>query len=202
MSNTKVICGLGNPGTQFTNTPHNSGFRVIDHLETALDKNFLFSEEGKEYQYTKYEYEGNTVYLIKTLFYYNLTGTVLGKFLNDMKLVINDNVDLLIVHDELDIDLGKIKVVASGSTGNSNGCKNIDEVLGLNGNWNRIKVGIKPDYKLTDKVNYVIGPLPLDKPHPLNVGELLALNAAMLWLSKGIMPAMNVFNTKVKEDVI
>jgi peptidyl-tRNA hydrolase, PTH1 family len=217
LSNIRVICGLGNPREQYKDSPHNAGFRVIEGLAKQLDiyckspeeslLRAIFQEKGwlyigeqatEAYSFRKYQYDDVKVYLLTPLLFMNLSGAAINRFIWDEDIYFDKTTDLLVVYDELDIPFGDIKVVATGSAGNNNGCKNIDEVLGLNGKWHRVKVGTQPSYKVLDKLKYVIEPIPKDYETPMLESEQKAQRACLSWVHNGIQTAMNFFNTKPK----
>ena len=153
----KIIVGLGNPGKKYEKTRHNTGFLVMDEvikkLEIELDK------EKFEAIYTIYKHKGEKIYFVKPLTYMNNSGLAVSALMNYYKLSIED---LLVVYDDLDLPVGKIRLRESGSCGGQNGMRSIIDLLGTN-KIKRIRVGIGND-KLIPTVDYVLGKvLPEDK---------------------------------------
>lgn len=221
MSKIRVIVGLGNKGPEYQNTPHNAGFRTIDRLNQMLRSNvdaspeerllraifsepsafkFTRREEGsaRQYSFTKFISDSKEVYLVKPLLFMNNSGFAIDAFLGLENLDINRSTELLVVYDELDIPMGNIKVAAAGSPGNNNGCKNIDAVLALQGNWNRVKVGTAPPFKVYDKIGYVLSDTQPKYVEDITAGEELAASACIDWIDKGIDKTMSIYNQKVK----
>ena len=130
-----VICGLGNPGKKYTGTRHNVGFRFIDKIKKEYKFNLLKKDKSKEILRGKIKRK--EFYLIKPLTYMNLSGFPLATFLHYYKVPINN---LTVVHDDLDLILGKIKVKKGGGNAGHNGLLNIDEVIG--NSYNRLRIGI------------------------------------------------------------
>ena len=120
----KLIVGLGNPGKKYENTRHNTGFAVIDRtlakLNVELDKNKFNAD------YTMINRNGEKIYILKPLTYMNLSGEAVVPF---MKYFNIDPEDLVVVHDDLDLPVGKIRLRQSGSCGGQNGMRNIIDLL-------------------------------------------------------------------------
>lgn len=145
----KLIVGLGNPGKEYENTRHNIGFDVVDNY---LKKLGIEANKNKfEGLYVESNIKGEKVVFVKPQKYMNLSGEVVRKYYDFYKVNIED---ILIIHDDLDQDLGKIKLKRNSSSGGHNGIKNIELHLGTK-NYKRLKVGISND-KNIDTKNYVL----------------------------------------------
>ena len=146
----KMIVGLGNPGNEYENTRHNIGFMIVDNYakKYRLDR---FKEKFNGL-YTKVYRNGEYYILLKPLSYMNLSGNVVGKFANFYKIKPED---ILIIHDDLDLPVGKIKIKSKGSSGGHNGIKSI--IANLNTEvFPRFKVGISKNDNIDTK-DYVLG---------------------------------------------
>ena len=130
-----VICGLGNPGRKYTDTRHNVGFKFIDKIRTEYKFEILKKNKSKEIFRGKIKRQ--ECYLFKPLTYMNLSGYPLAKFLNYYKIPIKN---LIVVHDDLDLIIGKIKVKKGGGNAGHNGLISIDEIIG--NTYNRLRIGI------------------------------------------------------------
>ena len=142
----KLIVGLGNPGEEYENTRHNVGFMVLDkYIDPSSYKkkdNYLISEKLVD---------GEKYYFVKPLTYMNESGQAVRKVVDYYKIDISD---ILIIYDDMDFNIGSIKLKASGSSGGHNGIKSIIKCLGTE-DFKRLRVGIsKPE---GDKINYVLG---------------------------------------------
>jgi PTH1 family peptidyl-tRNA hydrolase len=146
----KLIVGLGNPGREYEMTRHNIGFMAIDRIVASLGICFDRNKFNGSYCVTCVN--GEKVMFLKPLEYMNLSGNVLGRF---VKFFCIDISDILIIHDDLDLDLGRIKLKSHGSSGGHNGLKNIEANLGTQG-YKRLKIGISNDKRLDTK-DYVLG---------------------------------------------
>lgn len=145
----KLIIGLGNPGKGYENTRHNVGFSLLDVI--AKDKGFSFNNEKFNAKYVEINIDGERVILIKPLSYMNLSGIVVKKYMDYFKI---SKDDILVIQDDLDMVLGKIKFVYNSSSGGHNGIKNIEENISTR-EYVRLKIGISND-KDVDTKDYVL----------------------------------------------
>ena len=145
----KLIVGLGNPGKEYENTRHNIGFMSVDKI--IHEKN-LTEKEKFNGKYYEYNINNEKIIILKPQNYINLSGKVINKFVNYFKIDIND---ILIIHDDLDLPVGKIKLRMSGGSGGHNGLKDIENCLKTK-NYKRVKVGISNN-KNIDTKDYVLG---------------------------------------------
>ncbi len=185
----KLIVGLGNPGKEYENTRHNAGFKFID--EYAKSKGLTFNQNKFKGLYTTFINNGEKIILLKPQKYMNLSGEVVRDFVNFFKINIED---ILIICDDLDTPLGKIKIKYKGSSGGHNGLKNIEQNLNTN-EYKRIKIGISND-KNQDRINYVIGKMPKEDLEKLN--EVISHSPEILndYLTLKFDNLMNKYNTK------
>lgn len=171
----KLIVGLGNPGKKYENTRHNTGFAVIDRtlakLNVELDKNKFNAD------YTMINRNGEKIYILKPLTYMNLSGEAVVPF---MKYFGIEPEDLVVVHDDLDLPVGKIRLRQSGSCGGQNGMRNIIDLLG-DSNIKRIRVGIGKD-PLIPVVDYVLGKTKKEDLKVYNQALDKASDALIYWL--------------------
>lgn len=146
----KLIVGLGNPGKKYENTRHNLGFMILDNY--LLKHNLSFSKTKYSGLYCELVLENEHIILLKPQKYINLSGEVIEKYIKYFKLNISD---ILIINDDLDIELGKYKLKASGSSAGHNGLKNIEQCLKTS-EYKRLKIGISNNKEI-DSINYVLG---------------------------------------------
>ena len=145
----KLIVGLGNPGKEYENTRHNIGFMSVDKI---INEKNLTEKEKFNGKYYEYNINNEKIIILKPQSYINLSGQVINKFVNYFKI---DTDDILIIHDDLDLPVGKIKLRMSGGSGGHNGLKDIENCLKTK-NYKRIKVGISNN-KNIDTKDYVLG---------------------------------------------
>ena len=133
----QLIVGLGNPGTEYENTRHNAGFRWVDAIADA--KRASWKKETKFSGWTsKVEEGGREFALLKPATFMNVSGRSVGAYLRFYKL---EPGAMLVVHDELDLPPGTVKLKRGGGTGGHNGLEDIVEVLGTKDFW-RLRIGI------------------------------------------------------------
>lgn len=146
----KLIVGLGNPGKSYSNTRHNIGFMCID----KLCEFFNVKLDSKKFNglYTQFNYKGEKIMLLEPQKYMNLSGEVIRPFIDFFKISIDD---VLIICDDLDTEVGNIRLRYKGSSGGHNGLKDIEKHLGTQ-NYKRIKIGISNN-KMIDTKDYVLG---------------------------------------------
>lgn len=185
----KLIVGLGNPGPQYSWTRHNAGFMVLDRLSrlsgiSVTRKAFSgLAGDGN--------WEGERVYLLKPQTFMNLSGRSVAEALRFYKLSL---ADLIVVHDDLDIPFGKVKLKEGGGHGGHNGLRSLAQELG-SPNYARIRIGIgRPLHG--DVVNYVLANFAKEEMDSL-LGVLDgALDALEMMLKDGMPKAMSIFNAK------
>ena len=146
----KLIVGLGNPGKEYEKTRHNIGFMTIDKYADKLGVSI--TKEKYNGLYAETIINSEKVILLKPQSYINLSGEVIRRFIDFYKIDIED---ILIIHDDLDLEVGTYRVKQHGSSGAHNGLKNIELHLGTQ-EYKRIKIGISNN-KLMDTKDYVLG---------------------------------------------
>lgn len=141
----KLIVGLGNPGEERKNTRHNIGFIILD--EYLKHNNWKKEPLALVYK----ERKGNEeILFVKPTTYMNLSGSAVKKYIDYYKINIKD---ILIIQDDLDLELGKIKIKANSSSGGHNGIKDIINQLKTN-EFKRLKIGIS--HPKNNTIDYVI----------------------------------------------
>lgn len=185
----KLIVGLGNPGREYENTRHNIGFIFIDKLAESLG--LSIKKEKFNGLYVETIINGEKVLLLKPLSYMNLSGEVVIKYVNFFKIRIED---ILIINDDLDMDFGRIRLKASGSSGGHNGLRNIENHLNTK-NFKRLKFGIANN-KEVDTKDYVLGKF--SKEEMEKISDLTAEIIALLkdFVSINFDNLMNKYNRK------
>ena len=155
----KLIVGLGNPEQKYLPTRHNVGFWVLDSLAQELSKKFTLSKKY-ESELFEYEYETKLFHMMKPLSYINNSGKPIKKFIKNKNI---NPENILIIYDDLDLDVGKIRLKLDGGSGGHNGLNSIIEQIGSKNFW-RLRVGIGKPYQKNEVINYVLGkPSQFDK---------------------------------------
>ena len=148
----KLIVGLGNPGKEYENTRHNMGFMAIDMFAKNHQVTFNKSKFGGIYG--EFRYKNEKIILLKPQKYINLSGEVIRDYLKFFKIPMDQ---LLVISDDLDLDLGRIRLRYQGGSGGHNGLKNIELHLKTK-KYKRIRIGISNN-KEVDTKDYVLGRL-------------------------------------------
>lgn len=146
----KLIIGLGNPGKEYENTRHNTGFMAID--EYAKVNNINFNKNKFDGLYADILVNNEKVILLKPQKYMNLSGEVIYKYMDYFKI---KKEDILVIYDDMDLEVGSFKIRYKGGSAGHNGLKNIESNISSN-EYKRIKIGISKN-KNIDTVNYVLG---------------------------------------------
>lgn len=150
----KLIVGLGNPGKEYEGTRHNVGFMAIDKIAEAHC--VPLNSHKMNGLYGIFNYRNEKIILLKPQTYMNLSGEAVEAFAHYFKISIDD---ILIISDDLDMEVGKIKLKYKGSSGGHNGLKNIELHLHTQ-EYKRLKIGISRN-KNYDTKDYVLGKFPL-----------------------------------------
>ena len=183
----KVIVGLGNPGAQYANTPHSVGFEVVDAIVAELG---LEWETKKAFSclMAKGVFAGVPVLLVKPQTYMNLSGDSVAPV---VKYHNATPADLIVVQDDIDIPLGRLRIRKNGSCGGHNGIRNIIERLGSQ-SFIRLKVGVGKDK--SNVIGHVLGKF--DPASRTTVDKVVSasVQAVASILRDGADKAMNVFN--------
>lgn len=183
----KLIAGLGNPGIKYTRNRHNVGFMLLSHLARA--EHVEFNRQRFNAQLTEIKLDGERVLLVKPQTYMNLSGSAVGKLAAFYRL---PRTDVMVVYDDLDLPLGKIRLRANGSSGGHHGMESIINYLGGN-DIPRLRIGIgRPDPK--QDVGHVLGNFSKGEQSILDDVLQRAENALRVWAKDGIVKAMNEYN--------
>lgn len=148
----KLIVGLGNPGKEYENTRHNMGFMAIDTFAKNHQVTLNKSKFGGIYG--EFRYKDEKIILLKPQKYINLSGEVIRDYLKFFKIPMDH---LLIISDDLDLELGRIRLRYQGGSGGHNGLKNIELHLKTK-KYKRIRIGISNNKEMDTK-DYVLGRL-------------------------------------------
>lgn len=145
----KIIVGLGNPGKEYVNTRHNIGYMFVDEVAKSFGFSFTL-DKAKRAEIAQGTIKGVRVVLVKPITYMNLSGESLRLVMDYYKVEVED---VIVIHDDLDLPTGKIRIRANGSSGGHNGLKSIISNIKTQ-EFKRIKIGID---KKGDIIDYVLG---------------------------------------------
>ncbi len=185
----KLIVGLGNPGQQYEQTRHNVGFRVVDRVANTLG--WKWSEQRNRAILASGMIGPEKVILVKPITFMNNSGEAVAALVHWYKV---QPEDVLVVYDELDLPVGKVRLKSNGSAAGHNGIGNVLRHLHTN-NVPRLRVGIgRPTNTRVETINYVLGIPPLDERITLTTGEEKAAEAIPHIISQGVAITMNEIN--------
>ena len=139
-----LLVGLGNPGSGYRNNRHNIGFKVLENLEKLYNLP-KFTKKFKS-EYTKFSLNGNVVYLLKPTTYMNNSGIAVKEIMEFYNIHIEN---IYVIHDEIDLDCGQIKIKNGGGHNGHNGLKSID--LSIGKGYNRVRIGVSRPSRLYEK---------------------------------------------------
>lgn len=183
----KIIVGLGNPGAEYANTPHSVGFETVDKIAAAAG---VAWEEKRQYKclWTRVAIGGQSCLLVKPQTYMNLSGESVAPI---VKYQNASAADLIVVQDDIDLALGRLRVRKNGSCGGHNGVRNIIERLGTQ-EFTRLKLGVGKDK--SNVVGFVLGKFDPASRAIMDREVAGAVQAVIALVKEGPDKAMNKFN--------
>ena len=189
----KIVVGLGNPGPKYAGTRHNVGFDVIDYLAAA--PGCAAARERFEAQVAEANEGGESVLLLKPLTFMNLSGRAVRAALDFYKLPPEQ---LLVVCDDFNLPLGKLRVRAKGSHGGQNGLRNIQDQLGTDA-YARLRVGVGQP-AAGEAVDFVLSKFKPGERAAAAAAVSVAAQAVLAWVRGGTEVCMNRFNGPADEN--
>ncbi len=193
----KLIAGLGNPDEKYENTRHNVGFMVADKLAETIGAKF--NQSMKRAKIASVFYKGEKIIIIKPQTYMNLSGESVAPIADYFRI---PKEDILIVVDDVNLSLGKLRMRKSGSAGGHNGLKSV--ILNLaTEEFPRLRIGVgAPAADINgekDMINHVLGRFSRDEEKAVEEMTEKGAEAALAFCTEGIDAAMNSFNGEGKE---
>lgn len=188
----RLVAGLGNPGDEYANTRHNAGFRAIDELGERLGAGYWKSQCGAEVAVVRARgQEGvREVVLAKPQSYMNTSGGPISKLCAEYGI---EPEEVLVIHDELDIDPGEVRVKFAGGHAGHNGLKSIINKLSSK-NFSRIRVGIGMPPGRMPVVDWVLKEYRTSEMEDVRRAGIDAADAVELCLEKGVIYARDHIN--------
>ena len=188
----KVIAGLGNPGAEYAGTPHNAGFDVVDLIASRIGATWEAKRAFKCLM-ARGTLAGVPVILVKPQTYMNLSGDSVAPVVRYHNATI---ADLVVVQDDIDLPLGRIRVRKSGSSGGHNGLKSIIEALGTE-DFPRIRLGVgSPTHADYDSKDWVLSVFRDQDAEIFAEAAGRAADAVTCYITEGADKAMNLYNRK------
>jgi peptidyl-tRNA hydrolase, PTH1 family len=183
----KLVVGLGNPGSKYAGTRHNVGYEVVDRLAAGgSGTKFTRKFDG---QWAEVEIDYHRVWLLKPETFMNLSGRSVRQAVEFYKLNL---ADLLVVCDDLNLPLGKLRIRSGGSDGGQKGLRDIIAQLGSD-QVPRLRVGIGENGPI-DAVDYVLTRFRPAERSQIEDALIDATQAVAVWVTQGLPAAMNRFN--------
>ncbi len=184
-----LVVGLGNIGSEYHNTRHNIGFRILDAFAEASNISFSTERYG---DVAHCRVKSAQLTLLKPSTYMNLSGNAVAFWLQHEKLTVEN---LLIIVDDIALPFGAIRIKPQGSDAGHNGLKNIAEMLRTTA-YPRLRFGIGGDFPRGCQIDYVLGDFSPEENEALPPRIALAVDAIKAFCLSGIQFAMNNYNNK------
>lgn len=184
-----LIVGLGNIGSEYVNTRHNIGFKILDHFANQESISFQTQKLG---EVAEFKFKGRTAILLKPNTFMNLSGKAV-KYWMEKENIEKEN--LLIITDDLNLSFGSIRIKTKGSDGGHNGLKNIQLLLNSS-EYPRFRFGISDAFKKGKQVDYVLGEWSTEEKDALKERLSLSSEIIISFISAGLNNTMNFYNGK------
>ncbi|MDJ0658976.1 MAG: aminoacyl-tRNA hydrolase [Crocosphaera sp.] len=188
----QLIVGLGNPEPKYDKTRHNIGFEIVDSLAETWQ---LSWKENRRFQglITEGKSKNNQkIYLLKPLTYMNRSGQSVRAVTDWYKLT---STDVLVIYDDMDLPIGRMRMRLSGSAGGHNGMKSIISHLGGQ-NFPRLRVGIGKSNQVDNTISHVLGKFSPEERKVIDKTFPLVVDAIETSLKEGVEKAMSLFNSQ------
>lgn len=189
-SRRRLVVGLGNPGKDYARTRHNAGFLVIDKL--AVDHGIVLNKRKFNALYGTGPLGALDVILAKPLGYMNRSGPPVQQLAAYYRI---PNQDVLVVHDDIDLVFGRIKIKEKGGHGGHNGIKSLITAFG-DGDFRRVRIGVGRPLSGRDAADHVLGRFGKGERAEIDRIITLAQDAVVTVLTEGVQSGMNQFNSK------
>ena len=186
----KIIVGLGNPGRKYERTRHNAGFSAVDELAKSL--RIDITQEKHHALICRARVGSEESVLAKPQTYMNESGRAVAAILRDTYTAVTD---LIVIHDELDLPLGSVRVKSGGGHGGHNGLRSIIEHLG-SGDFIRVRIGVGRPAASMDSADYVLSPFKAEEREIAAQAIVKAAEAVRGIVLEGPARAMNMLNQK------
>jgi PTH1 family peptidyl-tRNA hydrolase len=184
-----LIVGLGNPGPEHATQRHNIGFRVVEALARAHGLTFA-RRKGTKAHVAEGQIGGRAVALVKPQTFMNLSGQAVARLSRALEILPEH---ILVVYDDLDLPLGRLRLRPEGGSGGHKGMRSIIDLLGTQ-SFPRLRVGVDRPPGSMDPVDYLLQPFARDEESQLREIVARAVAAVECWLADGILATMDQFN--------
>ena len=184
-----LIVGLGNIGTDYKNTRHNIGFEVIDYIAEKYKANM---EESKLCKRGVFRFKGKKIILIKPSTLMNRSGKAVRYWALKENIAIEN---ILVITDDLNLPLAKLRLKGKGSDGGHNGLKDIEVHLNTP-NYPRLRFGIKNEEKSFNQIDFVLGEFSSEEKNQVDTGIVACEEIVLSFTQTGLEKSMNLYNGK------
>ena len=184
-----MVAGLGNPGREYVRTRHNIGFLILEAL--ASQANLGFKNTRFEAQCAKGVFHQRQIILLKPQSYMNRSGLPIQKLSSYFKIQLSD---IIVVHDDLDLPFGRIRVAHNRGHGGHNGIRSIIDAFGGNKAFHRVRVGVGRPRQESGAVGHVLGKFTPDEIKQLDDVVAAGADACVTLIETGVSSAMNLIN--------
>jgi peptidyl-tRNA hydrolase, PTH1 family len=184
----KLVVGLGNPGAEYRNTRHNAGFMVVDKI--ALDFNIAVTNRKFDSVFGRGYVEDAEVLLAKPMAFMNRSGPPVQKLANFYRIQCED---MLVIHDDIDLAYGRLKIKEKGGHGGHNGIRSLMDAFGK-GDFVRLRIGVGRSQAGENVTGHVLGRFSPAQSKNLDRIITGARDAAIAILSQGTKAGMNLYN--------
>jgi len=186
----RLVVGLGNPGNKYEDTRHNAGFLVADKI--AEDFNLSFNKTKFDTIFGRGFIEDVDVVLAKPMAFMNRSGPSLQKLAHYFRI---PGEDMLVIHDDIDLAFGRLKIKEKGGHGGHNGIRSIMDAFG-GGDFERLRIGVGRSEAEGNVTDHVLGRFSNDKAEMVARVIAVARDAVVTVLNEGTKFGMNAFNRK------
>lgn len=184
-----LIVGLGNIGSEYANTRHNIGFKILDYIANQEGISFQTVKLG---EVAELKIKGRTLLLLKPNTYMNLSGKAVKYWLEKENI---EKENMLVITDDLNLAFGTIRIKTKGSDGGHNGLKNIQLLLNST-EYPRFRFGISDSFKKGQQVNYVLGEWDAEEKEKLKERLEISSEIVKSFALAGLNNTMNTYNGK------
>jgi len=190
----KLIAGLGNPGEQYRGTRHNVGFDIVDEL--ARRHGLVWQTGRVDALEARWRRPEGPVIVAKPLTFMNLSGQAVGALMRFYKIALED---VLIVSDDVNLPLGRLRARATGSEGGHNGLRSVAQHFGTT-DYARLRLGVGRGDMRRDLADHVLARFGPEEQPGIDEAIVRAADAVETWVSEGLAKMMNVFNRVEQQE--
>jgi PTH1 family peptidyl-tRNA hydrolase len=184
-----LIVGLGNIGAKYESTRHNIGFKALDFVAQQSSAFYTPERYG---EISTFKFKGKNIYLLKPNTFMNLSGSAVRYWLTKLKIDIKN---LLVVTDDLNLEVGNLRMKKNGSDGGHNGLKNIQQTLSTN-QYPRLRIGVGNNFPKGKQIDYVLGKWTEEEHTILDQKMEIIKDMVLSFCFAGIDNTMNKYNNR------